>query len=121
MGMSYQIDEQQQCIFVRLHEEITEWSLWAGLEQLWNDPKFQSHFARLLDGTGVRVAAVKPEFIEAVARDFRSKTGGKLALVAGDSPTMYDFFVRYRDSLALPDCRVFKRVEEAISWLGITR
>lgn len=82
MGISYTIDRQQRCIFTKVSDPVSDWELAAAVETIWADPEFDPAFARLLDCTDVTEPNASPELWRAIARDFRSRTLGKLGAVA---------------------------------------
>src|SRR5689334_6653999 len=105
MSISYFIDAQQECVFIALSGDVTEWDAGVRLQELWEDPLYKPHFVRLVDATGLRGASWPPSFLRAVARDFSRQKAGKVAFVTSSDP-VHAMFTMYREQLEGTECRV---------------
>ena len=120
MGISYQIDVGQQCVFVKLDGKTNEWDIGIALQQLWQDSRLDPSFSRFVDGTGAIPAPYTGNFIKAVADDTRRKTKpiGKIAFVAS-SELVYNNFRLYEAHAQREQCQIFRDKFDALRWLGV--
>jgi hypothetical protein len=110
--MSHRVDDQQECAFITLSGDVTEWEVGMGLQELWAEPRYELRFSRLVDATEIRSASLPPLFLTAVAGDFSQQNAGKVALIAG-SDSVYAVFTMYREQLE-GVCRVFRDKREPL-------
>ncbi len=118
MSLSYVIDSGQRCIFMHLWGVITEWELGTRAQQLWEEPAFQPHLARLIDASDVTDWQADTNLLRAIASDLRPNAPRKVAMVAQSKPVLAELNV-YAESLAGIPAQVFPTVQDAMHWLGV--
>lgn len=120
MGVGYTIDPQQRCILTTLSGTVTDWDLTAVAQGIWQDPRFDPAFARLVDCKDVTDTTVSPELCRAIASDFRARTQGKVAVVASsDINVMRRLAYIYSHHLQPAEVARFLSRQEALCWLGV--
>jgi hypothetical protein len=120
VGVSYKIDPQRRCIVTTLSGTVTDWDLTAVAQGIWQDPRFDPGFARLVDCKDVTDTTVSPELCRAIASDFRGRTQGKVAVVAtSDINLMRRLADIYSQHLQPAEVARFLTREEALRWLGV--
>lgn len=120
MGVRYTIDSRQGCILTTLSGTVTDWDLTAVAQEIWQDPRFDPVFARLVDCKNVTDTTVTPELCRAIAHDFRARTEGKVAVVASsDINVMSHLALIYSHHLQPADVACFLNRQQALRWLGV--
>jgi hypothetical protein len=114
----YFIDDDQQCIFMHFSGVIDDWDLGTHAQQVWADPAFHPHFARLIDASEVSEWRAGATLLRAIASDVRIKSPRKVALVAQSEPVLAELNL-YAASLADTPAQVFSNIADALVWLGV--
>ena len=103
---------------MRMSGVIGDWELGTRAQQLWAEPAYQPHFARLIDASGSLEWRAGTSLVRAIASDVRMNGPRKVALVAQSEPVLSEFNL-YAESLAGVPARVFGSIHDALIWLGL--
>ena len=124
MPVDYAIHAERQLVHSRAWGDVTDAELLDHQRRLALDPAFDSEFSQMLDFLGVTgVKAITADGIRDVAQRQLYGPRSRRAIVAAH-PVIFGLarmFASYRDvARAEEQIRVFKRLEEAWTWLGIS-
>ena len=124
MPADYEIDVERQLVHSRAWGHVTDTDLLEHQRRLALDPRFHSDFSQLWDLLGVtNYDAVTADGLKQGAKLHLYGPRSRRAIVATDlgSFGMARMFEAYRDIAGGKEqIRVFRRLEEAWAWLGIS-
>jgi hypothetical protein len=123
MPCSYKIYKQRRLIFTTVSGEVTFAEAVANEDRLYGDPDFDPTFAHLIDGTQVTKTKISASELSTLARRTRIAPQSRTALVV-TSTVLYGLarmFQAYLEvSRSSESLTVFKELDKAKEWLGIT-
>ncbi len=121
MPASYTIDLEQQAIFSQASGRLTDSDLIEHQRKVLVDPEFDPHLRQLWDLREVTAADVSSETLRELARATSYAPDTMRALVApGDVVYGLARMFQTLHEHAGEDLRVFRSIEDAKQWLGLT-
>ncbi len=121
MATSYRIDKENGIVYSTATGVATDEEFLAHQRLLSRDPEFRPHYRQLLDGRGITELKVTPSGIRALIAGNPWGKGARRALVAADD-TAFGLAKMFELGRRDPqdEFRVFRDINEARAWLGLT-
>jgi hypothetical protein len=123
MPCSSKIYKERRLVFTTASGEVTFAEAVANEDRLYGDPDFDPTFVHLIDGTQVTKTEISASELSSLARRTRLAPQSRTALVV-TSPVLYGLarmFQAYLEvSRASESMAVFKELDKAKEWLGVT-
>jgi hypothetical protein len=123
MPCRYTIYKDRRLVVTMASEIFTYAEGMAHEDQLYRDPNFDPTYAHLIDATGVTGTALTSSELAALARRTKFSPQSRRALVA-TSPVLFGLGRMFEAYLQLSGLAefvgIFKELDQALEWLGIT-
>jgi hypothetical protein len=120
MPVKYRIDVPLRTVFTTPFGTYTDQDARQHVEDLRNEPDFESDFNQLFDASGVTSVELSGTCVREIASIRMFGEGSRRAFVAGTDVVfgMIRMFEMLRDDF--PDqIRVFRDIDDARAWLGL--
>lgn len=123
MPCSYKIHKDRRLVLTTASGEFTFADATAHEDRLYGDPEFDPTFAHLIDGTHVTKTEISAPELSTLARRTKFSAHSRKALVV-NSTYLYGLarmFQAYLEaSRSSESISVFRELDQAKEWLGIT-
>lgn len=123
MAVKYFIDKEQKVVFTSLSGNLTLMDSIAHHHRLGADPDFDPTFKELIDGKAVETVSLNITGIVDLSRSCPFQPESRRAIYSTDKQLYYGL-ARMFQTLAggkHGDIRVFKKLDEALDWLGVSK
>lgn len=97
---------------------IGDWELGTKAQQLWDEPAYKPHFARLIDASDILAWRAGTSLLRAIASDVRIGSPRRVAMVAKSEPVLAQFKLYAEDLRDIP-AQVFTAIDDALVWLNV--
>jgi len=123
LPIRYVIDKGQKTVFTSLYGTLTAKEAAEHHHRLGDDPDFDPTYKELIDGEAVDTVTLNIAGIVDLSRSCPFLAEAKRAIYSTDKQLYYGL-ARMFQTLAggvHGDIRVFKKLDEATDWLGVTK
>jgi len=119
--VTYELRPEIDCVFITFAGVIDDQELLEAQRQMFVDPKFRGHYARLIDGQCCERLELDQLTVYYVTRAAIVKGMKRAALVAPNNVIyglmrMYESYAGER-----AECAVFRDIADAVEWLASTQ
>ena len=116
MAVSYRVDPTLKCVFVTLHDTVTDEEVLEAQRDLFRDELFEGQYPRLVTATAVTSFLVAADTVRSVANSAIDRGMRKAALVA-NADFIYGMMRMYEGYAFDAECEVFRDADAAAGWL----